>query len=104
MFIIFFVSALAETNRPPFDLPEAEAELVAGYQENILHLSFFIFSWRVSGNFFNVCNDYDSVFRGVGYLLLIFYLNVITWRSLVYAKSSLHFLYVWNGKSSRTKI
>ena len=39
MFIIFFVSALAETNRPPFDLVEAESELVAGYRGRILGLA-----------------------------------------------------------------
>jgi NADH-quinone oxidoreductase subunit H len=43
MFIIFFVSALAETNRHPFDLPEAEAELVAGYQVEYSSMTFAMF-------------------------------------------------------------
>tara|TARA_Y100000590_G_scaffold468201_1_gene649966 strand:- start:1074 stop:2084 length:1011 start_codon:yes stop_codon:yes gene_type:complete len=43
MFVIFFVSALAETNRHPFDLPEAEAELVAGYQVEYSSVPFVLF-------------------------------------------------------------
>lgn len=43
MFIVHFVSALAETNRTPFDLPEAEAELVAGYMVEYSSLSFALF-------------------------------------------------------------
>jgi NADH-quinone oxidoreductase subunit H len=43
VFLMFFVSALAETNRPPFDLPEAEAELVAGYNVEYSAMSFALF-------------------------------------------------------------
>jgi len=43
MFIIFFISALAETNRHPFDLPEAEAELVSGYNVEYSAMTFALF-------------------------------------------------------------
>ena len=51
MFVIFFISALAETNRPPFDLPEAEAELVAGYQVEYSSTPYLLF---MIGEYLNI--------------------------------------------------
>src|SRR6202453_4958481 len=49
MFVIFFVSALAETNRPPFDLVEAESELVAGYMVEYGSTAYMMFMFRGYG-------------------------------------------------------
>ena len=51
MFVIFLVSALAETNRPPFDLAEAESELVAGYQTEYSSTPFLLF---MIGEYLNI--------------------------------------------------
>jgi NADH-quinone oxidoreductase subunit H len=51
MLVIFFISALAETNRPPFDLPEAESELVAGYQVEYSSTPYLLF---MIGEYLNI--------------------------------------------------
>ena len=67
MFVIFFISALAETNRPPFDLPEAEAELVAGYQVEYSSMAFALFFLGEYANILLMCAMTSILFFG-GYL------------------------------------
>ena len=64
MFIIFFVSALAETNRPPFDLPEAEAELVAGYQTEYSSSLFMLYFLGELAATFLMCAMITILFLG----------------------------------------
>jgi len=64
MFIIFFISALAETNRPPFDLPEAEAELVAGYQTEYSGMMYAMFWLGEYANILLMCSLGSILFLG----------------------------------------
>jgi NADH-quinone oxidoreductase subunit H len=64
MFVIFFISALAETNRPPFDLPEAESELVAGYQVEYSSMAFALFWLGEYGNVLLMCAMTSVLFFG----------------------------------------
>ncbi len=78
MFVIFFISALAETNRPPFDLPEAEAELVAGYQTEYSGMMYAMFWLGEYANILLLCALGSILFLG-GWLspVDIYPLNVI---------------------------
>ncbi|MGC9368926.1 MAG: NADH-quinone oxidoreductase subunit NuoH [Paracoccaceae bacterium] len=63
MVVLFFVSALAETNRPPFDLPEAESELVAGYQVEYSATPFLLF----------MAGEYIAIFLMCALISLLFF-------------------------------
>ena len=64
MFVIFFISALAETNRPPFDLPEADAELVAGYQTEYSGMMYAMFWLGEYANILLMCAMGSILFLG----------------------------------------
>jgi len=63
MVFLFFISALAETNRPPFDLPEAESELVAGYQVEYSSTPFLLF----------MAGEYIAIFLMCALISLLFF-------------------------------
>lgn len=63
MVFLFFISALAETNRPPFDLPEAESELVAGYQVEYSSTMFLLF----------MAGEYIAIFLMCALMSLLFF-------------------------------
>ncbi len=64
MFIIFFISTFAETNRHPFDLPEAEAELVAGYNVEYSAMTFALFFLGEYANMILMCSMTTILFLG----------------------------------------
>lgn len=64
MFVVFFISTLAETNRHPFDLPEAEAELVAGYNVEYSSMPFALFFLGEYANMILMCGMTTILFLG----------------------------------------
>jgi len=64
MFVVFFITALAETNRPPFDLPEAESELVAGYQTEYSGMMYAMFWLGEYANILLLCALGSILFLG----------------------------------------
>ncbi|MDI1280613.1 NADH-quinone oxidoreductase subunit NuoH [Brevundimonas sp.] len=102
MSIIFFISALAETNRPPFDLPEAESELVAGYQVEYSSTPYLLFMIGEYANIVFMCAMISLLFFGgwnpgfpidftaawppflVNFLLfLVFFAKIVFWFFMI---------------------
>ena len=98
---MFFISALAETNRPPFDLPEAESELVAGYQVEYSSTPYLLFMIAEYSNIVLMCAMISVLFCGgwnLGLpvdlvamwgwwgkfaLALVFYAKIIFWFFMI---------------------
>jgi NADH-quinone oxidoreductase subunit H len=95
VFIMFFISALAETNRAPFDLPEAEAELVAGYNVEYSAMGFALFFLGEYANILMMCALCTILFLG-GWLPPFYLVSFIPgplWFGL--KVSFMAFVFIW---------
>jgi|TARA_B100000029_G_C17607134_1_gene967807 NADH-quinone oxidoreductase subunit H len=97
MFVIFFISGLAETNRAPFDLPEAEAELVSGYNVEYSAMSFALFFLGEYANMILVSAMTVILFLG-GWLppfdfTFLYWIPGVIWFSL--KVSLVLFVFLW---------
>ena len=97
VFIIFFISTLAETNRAPFDLPEAEAELVAGYNVEYSSLAFGLFFLGEYGNMILMSSLTTILFLGGWFPPFdIVFFNIIAGFIWFFLKVCvILFLFVW---------
>ena len=97
MFVIFFISTLAETNRAPFDLPEAESELVAGYNVEYSSMSFGLFFLGEYGNMILMSSMSTILFLG-GWLPpadINFFQNIPGFIWFLLKVTFLLFLFLW---------
>ena len=97
MFVIFFISTLAETNRAPFDLPEAESELVAGYNVEYSSMSFGLFFLGEYGNMILMSSMSTILFLG-GWLPpvdIYFFQNIPGFIWFLLKVTFLLFLFLW---------
>ena len=97
IFVIFFISTLAETNRAPFDLPEAEAELVAGYNVEYSSLAFGLFFLGEYGNMILMSSLTTILFLGGWFPPIdIYFFNVIPGFFWFFIKVCIIlFLFLW---------
>jgi len=97
LFIMFAVSALAETNRPPFDLTEAEAELVAGYNVEYSAMGFALFFLGEYGNMIFM-SAFGSIFFLGGWLPPFSFLNYLNLPGTIWFAikiSAMLFFFIW---------
>lgn len=96
-FLLFFISILAETNRVPFDLPEAESELVSGYNVEYAGVTFVFFFLAEYSNIILMCSLMVVLFFG-GWLPVSevsFFSYIPGWMWFVLKLLAFIFLFIW---------